>query len=69
MTRDPEYAVSFMTEFEDRILYGCDICADTNQHPYRFRDFFDGLRESGAISETVYYKIARGNAEKLLKLV
>jgi hypothetical protein len=28
----------------------------------------DGMRADGAISETVYYKIARGNAEKLLKL-
>ena len=66
--RDPEHAARFMEEFQDRLLYGCDICAVVNRHPFEFRDFLDGMRESGAISETVYYKISRGNAEKLLKL-
>ncbi|MBQ7983165.1 MAG: amidohydrolase family protein [Clostridia bacterium] len=68
MRRDPEHAARFMEEFQDRLLYGCDICAVVNRHPFEFRDFLDGMRESGAISETVYYKISRGNAEKLLKL-
>ncbi|MBR5222526.1 MAG: amidohydrolase family protein [Clostridia bacterium] len=68
MRRDPEYAAKFMEEFQDRLMWGCDICAPSNTHPFEFRDFMDGMRASGAISETVYYKIARGNAEKLLKL-
>ena len=68
MRRDPEHAARFMEEFQDRLLYGCDICATVNRHPFEFRDFLDGMRAEGALSETVYYKIARGNAEKLLKL-
>lgn len=68
LTRDPENAVSFLTEFQDRIYYGCDICASFNRHPFTFREFLDNLRVSGAISETIYYKVCRGNAEKLLGL-
>ena len=66
MMRDPEHAAQFMTEFQDRLYYGCDICSPTNQHPFIFRDFFDGLCESGAISETVYYKSSRGNILRVL---
>ena len=66
--RDVENAVSFLTEFADRIYYGCDICAASNMHPFKLRDFLDGLCEGGAISETVYEKVSRGNAEKLLGL-
>lgn len=68
MTRDVEHAISFLTEFQDRIFYGCDICAVTNKHPYTFREFLDGLCEDGRISETVYRKICRENAVKILKL-
>ncbi|MBE6613753.1 MAG: hypothetical protein E7631_00430 [Ruminococcaceae bacterium] len=66
LTRDPEHAVSFLTEFQDRIYYGCDICASFNTHQFAFREFIDGLGESGAISEAVYRKICRDNAAKLL---
>ena len=66
LMRDPENAVAFLTEFQDRIYYGCDICADTNKHPFYFREFIDGLCESGAIPETVYRKVCRDNAAKLL---
>ena len=68
LTRDAENAVSFLTEFQDRIYYGCDICASFNTHPFTFRDLIDGLCESGAISETVYRKVCRDNAAKLLGL-
>lgn len=68
MTRDPEYAVSFLEEFSDRILYGCDICAATNKHPYAFDEFLTSIRESGAIREETYRKIVRENAIKLLGL-
>ncbi len=68
LMRDPENAVRFLETFSDRIFYGCDICTVTNTFPFAFRDFLDGLREHGEISEETYYKIARGNAERLLHL-
>jgi len=68
MMRDEEFAVKFLEEFSDRILYGCDICHSDNTHPFRFRDFLDKLVEEGKLSEETYRKIARENAIRILKL-
>lgn len=68
MMRDREYARGFLEEFSDRILYGCDICVKTTNHPYIFDTFLTSLRESGDIKETTYKKIVRDNAIKLLEL-
>lgn len=66
MMRDPEYAARFITEFGDRILYGCDITSVEREYPYTFAEFLDGLVENEKISESVYKKICRDNAIKLL---
>ena len=68
MMRDPEYTAKFMEEFSDRILYGCDICTPTNSFQYDFDAFLDKMVEDKMLSSENYYKIVRGNAEKLLKL-
>ncbi|MBR3592245.1 MAG: amidohydrolase family protein [Clostridia bacterium] len=68
MMRDPEYAASFIEEFADRILYGCDICQIFNTFQFDFDEFLTQMRADGMISEENYYKIVRGNAIKLLKL-
>ncbi len=68
MTRDPEFAARFLTEFADRVFFGCDICASFNTHPFKLDAFLTDLRESGGISEETYRKIVRGNAERMLGL-
>ena len=68
LMRDPEHAAKFMEEFSDRILYGCDICIDGQQHAYRFEEFLDKMRADGMLKEETYYKFVRGNAERILKL-
>ena len=68
LTRDEENAVSFLTEFQDRIYYGCDICASVNTHQFAFRDFIDGLADRGVLSQSVYSKVCRDNAAALLGL-
>ena len=68
MKRDPDHAARFFEEFSDRILYGCDICASFNKHPFAFDEFLTAMRQDGSISEENYRKIVRGNAEKLLGL-
>ncbi len=68
LMRDPDYAVRFIEEFSDRLLYGCDICTVTNTHPYRFDAFLTELLEQGGISEENYRKLVRDNAVKLLGL-
>ncbi|HOZ48957.1 MAG TPA: amidohydrolase family protein [Candidatus Hydrogenedentes bacterium] len=66
LTRDPEYAVRFLNEFQDRLFFGTDICAPDTPTP--LVDFLLGLRNSGMISETVFQKVARENAIRLLGL-
>ena len=66
--RDPEYAVQFINEFSDRMLYGCDLCSVKSKFPFDFCGFFDRLLDEGAITADSYRKISRDNAVNLLKL-
>jgi len=68
LRRDTENAISFLTEFQDRIYFGCDMGTATQTHPQMLCEFLDGLCEKGAISETVYRKVCRENAAGLLGL-
>lgn len=66
LARDPEYGPQFLTEFQDRLLFGTDLCAfDT---PLPMVDLLNNWRDAGKISPTVFEKVARGNAIKLLGL-
>jgi predicted TIM-barrel fold metal-dependent hydrolase len=60
LMRDPAYAAKFLTEFQDRIMFGIDIC-DPNGYVSPLPGFLRELRSSGAISETVFRKVAREN--------
>jgi len=66
LARDEEYAVQFLDEFQDRLLFGTDICAPDTPTP--LVDLLLRLRDRGAISEDVFNKVARENAVKLLGL-
>ena len=68
MMRDRDYAARFLTEFADRVLYGCDICNEMSTYFYDFAAFLDGLAADGSISDETYYKVCRGNAERLFGL-
>jgi len=60
LMRDPAYAAKFLAEFQDRIMFGIDIC-DPNGYVSPLPGFLRELRGSGAISETVFRKVAREN--------
>ncbi len=66
LVRDPEYAAKFLEEFQDKLLFGTDICGN-DQEP-QLPGFLLSLLEKGKISEGVFNKIARENAIKLLNL-
>ena len=68
LMRDPEYAARFIEEFSDRMLYGGDLCSPTQKFPFAFDAFLDALVDDGMISSENYYKLVRGNAERLLDL-
>ncbi len=66
LARDPEYAVHFLEEFQDRLYFGTDICRMNTSTP--LVDFILKLRNGKKITENVFQKIARENAVKLLGL-
>ena len=66
LARDPEYAVKFINEFQDRLLFGTDICTADQKLP--LAEFLIGLRDNSRITDDVFHKIAKRNAIKLLDL-
>lgn len=64
LSRDREYCVKFLNEFQDRLYFGTDAC-NVNSDLSRFILFFKNLRDEKKISEEVYDKIMFKNAEKL----
>ena len=73
MMRDPEHAYAFLEQFKDKLFFGTDICTSSFEKLkggdiFKFGPFLDDAVDNGYISEDAYYKICRGNAEKLLGL-
>jgi predicted TIM-barrel fold metal-dependent hydrolase len=68
LARDEEYAATFMNEFQDRLMYGTDICSSSGKLPAPLKEFMIKLRDEGKISEAVFQKIARENAIRVLSL-
>lgn len=66
LNRDHDYAVRFLNEFQDRLLFGTDICTPDGKAPQS--QFLLDLRRDKKISKKVFRKIARENAIKLLNL-
>ncbi|HNS32050.1 MAG TPA: amidohydrolase family protein [bacterium] len=66
LSRDMDYAVKFLDEFQDRLFFGTDICEPDNKTP--LVDLLIKLRDEGKITEDVFRKVARENAVKLLGL-
>ena len=66
LARDEEYAVKFINEFQDRLMFGTDICRPDTATP--LVDFMLKLRDEKKISETVFQKVARENIIRILDL-
>ena len=70
VSRDPEFGYAFLTEFQDRLLFGTDV----NQTSHRdsvlinLKDFLESARAEGKISPVVFDKITHQNAERVLGL-
>ena len=64
--RDEDYGPKFMTEFQDRLFFGTDLCSlgmDVPMPAMLLR-----WRDEGRISPEVFWKISEGNARKLLEI-
>jgi predicted TIM-barrel fold metal-dependent hydrolase len=66
LARDPDYGPRFLTEFQDRLLFGTDICSP--DMPFPMVDLLLDWRDTEKITEEVFSKVARENAVKLLGL-
>lgn len=66
IARDPVYGPRFLTEFQDRLYFGTDMCFE--DMPVELDSLLLSWRQTGKISETVFRKVAYENAEKLLGL-
>ena len=66
LARDPEYAVKFLMEFQNRLMYGTDIC--NPEAAPDTRSFLLNLLNDGKLSCEAFDKIARKNACRLLGL-
>lgn len=68
LERDLDYAGKFLTEFQDRVLFGIDICAPFEKYISRQHETLRKLFKEGYISAGVFKKVARENAIKELEL-
>jgi hypothetical protein len=62
--RDEAFGCSFIEEFQDRLFFGTDIC--TAAQRIGLSAWLDEKYAEGKISKDAYYKVSRGNAERLL---
>ena len=66
LNRDHAYADQFLNEFQDKLYFGTDICLADQRSA--LADLLRAFRHRGTISESVFDKIARANAVRLLGL-
>lgn len=66
LARDPENGFRFLEKYQDRILFGQDIAYAKDNPP--LSGWLDEMYLAGNISETVYWKVCRENAVRVLKL-
>ena len=64
LIRDEEYAIEFLTKFQDKLMFGSDIV--NGDFIYPLASYLDSLLHQDKISDEVYIKVCRGTAEKLL---
>lgn len=68
LSRDPEYGVAFVNEFQDRLLFGTDESFGRPELRMPHHDFLKGLLAEGKIQQDAFDKITWRNAARLLRL-
>lgn len=66
LTRDPEYGVRFLNEFQDKLMFGTDVCFADEEGRMPHLNYLKERLAAGDISQEVYDKITYGNALKVL---
>jgi uncharacterized protein len=66
ISRDAEYGVRFLNEFQDRVVFATDVCSSDPTGRMPHLGYLQKLLADGRIGQGVYDKITGGNAERLL---
>jgi hypothetical protein len=66
ISRDPAFGLRFMEEHQDRLLFGTDVCAPTDDTP--LVRYLRRAASEGKLSQQAYEKITWRNAANLLGL-
>ena len=66
LLRDADYGIEFLIKFQDKLLFGSDIC--NTDFIYPLASYLDSLLHQFKISEEVYEKICKTNMEKVFGL-
>ncbi|MFA5859828.1 MAG: amidohydrolase family protein [Elusimicrobiota bacterium] len=66
ITRDMDYCYKFLTEFQDKLVFGTDICHPVQDCPIVC--FFRNALKNGKITKTVYDKITEDNIKRVLAI-
>jgi uncharacterized protein len=66
LTRDPSYGVRFVQEFQDRLLFGTDVCFGDAAGRMPHLALLRRLVSEGQISPTVFDRITSDNARRVL---
>ena len=66
LTRDPEFGYRFLEEFQDKLMFGTDICRNDQEFPIFC--YLEDARREGGISQTAYEKITELNAVRVFDL-
>ena len=65
---DKEYGIKFLKEFQDRILFGTDVCFADEEGKMPHLSYLRNLLAEDLISREIFTKITCDNALKILKL-
>ena len=67
LTRDPDYGVRFIHEFQDKLILGTDVCFGDAAGRMPHLGFLRRLLAEGQISPEIFDKITSGNALEVLR--
>jgi len=68
ITRDPEYGVRFLDEFQDRLFFATDTCFADAAGQMPQLPYLQDLRDQGRLTPQAYARITGDNARRLLHL-
>lgn len=68
LRQDEDFAVKFLTEFQDKLFFGTDCCNSETESQFNGKLWFDKMHDSGKLPTEVWKKICRNNAIEFFNL-